>query len=169
VEARKKKEGIETRNQAVSLGRTVRPGRADCPQRPRGQSGQVPWTVRKGHADRPAGGHRPSVKDNRTNRTDPRKTDRPRRPGGSSARVPDRPLLKLGPSANRLQQKPKTKSDRKQRHARKRRTREEHTTTNTRADCPPTPRGLSAPHGQSRKLLDPEGQLSQSITGSPKR
>jgi hypothetical protein len=46
---------------------------------------------------------RPSVKANRTTRTDPRKTDRPRRPGEPSARVPDRPLLKLGPSANRLQ------------------------------------------------------------------
>jgi hypothetical protein len=82
----------------------------------------VPRTVRKGHADRPAGGHGPSVKDNRTTRTDPRKTDRPRRPGGPSARVPDRPLLKLGPSANRLQRKTKTKSDRKRSRARTRRT-----------------------------------------------
>jgi hypothetical protein len=98
----------------------------DCPQRPRGQSGQVPRTVRKGHADRPAGSHGPSVKDNRTTRTDPRKTDRPRRPSGPSARGPDRPLLKLGLSANRLQRKPKTKPDRKQRRARTRRTREEH-------------------------------------------
>jgi hypothetical protein len=86
----------------------------------------VPWTVRKGHTDHPAGSHRPSVKDNRTTRTDPRKMDRPRRPGGPSARVPDHPLLMLGPSANRLQRKPKTKSDRKQRRARTRRTREEH-------------------------------------------
>jgi hypothetical protein len=145
------------------------PGEADCPQRPRGQSGQVPRTVRKGHADCPAGGHRPFVKGNRTTRTNQRKMDRPRRPGGLSARVPDRPLLKPGPSANRLQRKLKTKSDRKQRRARTRRTREEHVTNSTRADCPPTPRGLSAPHGQSRKLLDPEGQLSQSITRSPKR
>jgi hypothetical protein len=125
VEARKKKEGIKSKNQAVSLGRTVRPGRADCPQRPRGQSGQVPQTVRKGHADRLTGGHGPSVKDNRTTRTDPRKTDRPRRPGGPFARVPDRPLLKLGPSTNRLQRKPKTKSDRKRRQARTRRIRDE--------------------------------------------
>jgi hypothetical protein len=86
----------------------------------------VPRTVHKGHADRPARSHGPSVKDNRTTRTDPRKTDRPRRPGGPSARVPDRPLLKLGPSANQLQRKPKTKPDRKKRHARTRRTREEH-------------------------------------------
>jgi hypothetical protein len=126
AEARKKEEGIESKNQAISLGRTVRPGGADCPQRPCGQSSQVPRTVRKGHADRPAGSHGPSVKVNRTTRTDPRKTDCPRRPGGPSARVPDRPLLKLGPSANRLQQKPKINPDRKQRRARTRRTREEH-------------------------------------------
>jgi hypothetical protein len=71
----------------------------------------VPQTVRKGHADRPARSHGLSVKSNRTTRTNPRKTDRPRRPGGPSARVPDCPLLKLGPSANRLQRKPKTKPD----------------------------------------------------------
>jgi hypothetical protein len=101
-------------------GRTVRKGRADSPAR-------CPRTVCKGHVDRPAGSHRLPVKDNRTTRTDPRKTDRPRRPDGPSAWVPDRPLLKLGPSANRLQRIPKTKSDRKQRRARTRRTREEHT------------------------------------------
>jgi hypothetical protein len=86
----------------------------------------VSRTVRKGHADRPAGSHGPSVKDNRITRTLSRKTDRPRRPGGPSARVPDRSPLKLGPSTNRLQRKPKTNPDRKQRCARTRRTREEH-------------------------------------------
>jgi hypothetical protein len=86
----------------------------------------MPRTVRKGHADRPAGSHGLSVKDNITTRTDPRKMDHPRRPGGPSMRVPDRPLLKLEPSVNRLQRKPKTKPDRKQRSARTRRTREEH-------------------------------------------
>jgi hypothetical protein len=130
--------GIESKNHAVSLGRTVRPGGADCPQRPRGQTGQVPRTVRKGHADRPDGGHGPSIKDNRTTRTDPRKTDRPRRPGGPSARVPDRPLLKLGPSANQLQRKPKTKPDRKQRHTRTRRTRDEHADRGPSATSPRT-------------------------------
>jgi hypothetical protein len=133
---------------------TVRQGITDCPHRCRGLSG-----LSRG----------PSVKVNRTTRTDPRKTDRPRRPGEPSARATNRPLLKLGPSANQLQRKPKAKPDRKQRCARTRRTREEHSTNSTRADRPPTPWGLSAPHGQSRKLLDPEGQLSQSITGSPKR
>jgi hypothetical protein len=132
--------GIESKNHAVSLGRNVRPGRADCSQKPRGQSGQVPRTVRKGHADRPAGGRGPSVKDNRTTRTDPRKTDRPRRPGGPSAWVPDRPLLKLGPSANQLQSKPKTKPDRKQRRARTRRTRDKHAPRGPSATSPRTVR-----------------------------
>jgi hypothetical protein len=44
---------------------------------------------------------------------------------------------------------------------------EEHTTNTHDADRPPGPRGPSARHGQSRKLLNPEGQLLQSITGSP--
>jgi hypothetical protein len=61
--------------------------------------GTIPWSIRG------------STKEGGRNRTDPRKTDCPRRPGGPSAQVPDRPLLKLGPSANRLQRKPKTKLD----------------------------------------------------------
>jgi hypothetical protein len=122
---KRKEGGIEPRNKAARCWRTVRLGGVDCPGRPRGQSVQVPRTVRKGHADRPARSRGPSVKANRTTRNDPRKTDRPRRPGGSSARDPDRPLLKLGPSANQLEQKSKTKPDRKQRRARTRRTREE--------------------------------------------
>jgi hypothetical protein len=113
-------------------GRTVRKGR--------GQSGQVSRTVRKEHADHLAGGHGPSVKHNRTTRTDPRKMDRPRRPGGPSAWVLDRPLLKLGPSANQLQRKPKTKPDRKQRRARTRRTRDEHATRGPSATSPRTVR-----------------------------
>jgi hypothetical protein len=107
----RRKERIKPKSKAARLWWTVRPGGADCPQSPRGQTGQVPRTVRKDHADRPARSHGPSFKANRTTRTDPRKTDCPRRPGGPSARVPDYPLLKLGPSANRLQRKPKTKPD----------------------------------------------------------
>jgi hypothetical protein len=97
--------------------RTVRQGPADCPHPCHGLSG-----LSRGPSGLSRG---PSVKAIRTSRTDPRKTDRPRRPGGPSARATDRPLLKLGPSANRLQRKQKTKSDRKQRRARTRRTRDE--------------------------------------------
>jgi hypothetical protein len=97
----------------VMAARTVRQGTADCPHPCRRLSG-----LSRG----------PSVEENRTTRTDPRKTDRPRRLGGPSAQATDRPLLKLGPSANRLQRKTKTKSNRKQRRARTQRTREEHCT-----------------------------------------
>jgi hypothetical protein len=91
---------------------------ADRPARQGGLSAMAARTVRQGTADWPhpcrglsGPSHGPSVKANRTTRTDPRKSDRPRRPGGPSARATDRPLLKLGPSANRLQRKPKTKPD----------------------------------------------------------
>jgi hypothetical protein len=106
----RRKGGIEPRNKAARLWQTVQPGGADGPQEPRGQSGQEPRTVRKGHADSPVRSCGQSVKANRTTRDAPRKTDRPRRPGRLSARVPDRPLLKPGPSANQLKQKPRTKS-----------------------------------------------------------
>jgi hypothetical protein len=115
-------------------------------------------TIRANPADCPALRREPSDKIHRTNRSDPRKTDRSQRPGGPSAWVADRPLLKLGPYANHLQQKPKAKPDRKQRRARTRRTPDELAT-----------RGPSAPRGQSRKLLDLEGQLPQNIIGFPKR
>jgi hypothetical protein len=151
--------------------RTVRPGGADCPQRPRGQSSQVTRTVRKGHADRPARSHGPSVKGNRTTRTDPRKTDRPRIPGGPSARVSDRPRgfrtvryrssdrPQTGCNENLKQNRIKPKQNKNTKN----------TTTNSHdADRPPGPRGPSARHRQCRKLLDPGSQHSQSITGSPK-
>jgi hypothetical protein len=109
----RKERGIKPRNKAVRHRRTVWPGAADSPARSRGQS----------------------VKANRTTRDEPRETDRPRRPGGPYARDPDRLLLKLGPSANQLQRKPKTKLDRKRRREQTRRTHEEHGT-----------RGLSARH-----------------------
>jgi hypothetical protein len=85
----------------------------------------MPRTVRANPADCPAQRRGPSDKTQRTNISDPRKTDRPQRPSGPSAWVADRPLLKLGPSANQLQQKPKAKPDRKQRRARTRRTLDE--------------------------------------------
>jgi hypothetical protein len=83
---------------SVQEGRTVCTDHADSSARCRGQSDQVPRTVRKIHQ-------------NHQRRTG--KTDYPQGPGGPFAPDPDRPLLKLGPSANRLQQKPKAKLDRK--------------------------------------------------------
>jgi hypothetical protein len=130
--------------------RTVRQGTADCPHPCCGLSGQS---------------HGPSSKANRTSKTDPRKTDRLRRPGGPSARATDRLLLKLGPSTNRLQRKPKTKPDQtetKQEH-------EEHRDE-------PGRRGLSAWSSRTvrevqteQKTHDPESQLPQIIIGFPKR
>jgi hypothetical protein len=117
----------------------------------------MPRTVRANPADCPALRREPSDKIHRTNRSDPRKTDRPQRPGGPSAWVADRPLLKLGPSANHLQQKPKAKPDRKQRRARTRRTPDELATRGPSATSSRTvraarteqktarPRGLTPP------------------------
>jgi hypothetical protein len=46
---------------------------------------------------------------------------------------------------------------------------DEHAKNTVPANYPPRTPGLSAPHGQRQKLLDPEGQLLQLITGFPKR
>jgi hypothetical protein len=132
----------------------------------------VPRTVRKSHADRPAEGHGPSVKDNRTTRSDLRKTDRPRRPGGPSARVPDRPLLKLGPSANRLQRQPKTRPDRKQRRTRIRRTREEHIARGPSATAPRTVRTTWTEQKTARprgSTLPIHHQISQTVEAAETR
>jgi hypothetical protein len=107
---KRRRRGIEPRGKAHRLWRIVRPGGADRPRRPRGLSDLQPRTVCANTTDRPALRRGPSVKAHRTTRSDPRKTD---------------PLLKLGPSANQLQQKPKAKPDRKQGRTRTRRTRDE--------------------------------------------
>jgi hypothetical protein len=80
-------------------------------------------------------------------------------------RATDRPLLKLGPSANRLQRKPKTKSDQTE----TKQEREEHRDELGR-------RGLSAWSSQTvrevqteQKTHDPESQLPQIIIVFPKR
>jgi hypothetical protein len=109
----RKERGIEPRSKAARHWRTVRRGGVDGPHCPRGQSDQEPRTIRPGTADSPGRSRGQSVKANRTTRDEPGKTDCPQGPGGPSALGPDRPLLKLGPSANRLQRKPKTKPDRK--------------------------------------------------------
>jgi hypothetical protein len=160
----RKERGIEPRSKAARHWRTVRPGGADGPQWPRGQSGQVPRTVRPGATDSPARSHGQSIKASRTTRDEPKKTDCPRGPGGPSAQDPDRPLLKLGPSANGCNKNLKQKwieNEDEQEH-------DEHTKNTVPADCPPGTRGLSAPHGQKQKQLDPAGQLLQHITGSPR-
>jgi hypothetical protein len=110
------------------------------------------------HSDRPARSRGQSVKANRTTRNEPRKIDRPRRPGGQSARDPDRSLLKLRPSANQLQRKLKTKPERRpggpsardRRRARTRRTREEH--------CA---RGLSARHARTVRTSRTEAKTAR--------
>jgi hypothetical protein len=130
--------------------RTVRQGTADCPHPCRGLS-----SLSRG----------PSVKANRTSRTDQRKTERPRRPGGPSARATDRPLLKLGPSANRLQRKPKAKSDQtetKQEH-------EEHRDKLGRCGLSAWSSWTVREEQTEQKTHDPESQLPQIIIGILKR
>jgi hypothetical protein len=152
----RKERGIEPRSKAARHWRTVRPGGADGPHWPRGQSGQVPRTVQPGVADSPARSCGQSVKANRTTRDEPGKMDCPQGLGGPSTPDPDRPLLKLGPSANRLQQKPKTKPDRKRRQARTRRTREEHCT-----------RGLSARHTRTVRTSRTEAKTARPRGSTP--
>jgi hypothetical protein len=94
-----------------------------------------------------------------------RKTDYPQGPGGPSAPDPtvryrssDRPQIdcKKNLKQNRIENEGEPEHD-------------EHAKNTVPADCPPGTRGLSAPHGQKQKQLDPAGQLLQHITGSPKR
>jgi hypothetical protein len=91
----RRKEGIEPKSKAGRHWRTVRPGGADCAHEPSGSSAKVLRTVRQGTADcphrygGPSGlGSGLSVKDNRTSRSEPRETDRPRGARGLSARHP---------------------------------------------------------------------------------
>jgi hypothetical protein len=139
-------------------GRTVRKGRADCPAGYRGLSAPLPQTVRpeprtvrkwQQNLQRRTSYNGPSAWSMRTVRQAPA----------------DCPPCTRGPSETSPNQNSKTlriESEAEQEH-------EEHTTNTHGADRPPGPRGPSARHGQSRKLLDPEGQLLHSITGSPKR
>jgi hypothetical protein len=139
-------------------GRTVRKGRADCPAWYRGLSAPLPWTVRpeprtvrKRHQNlqRRTANNGPSAGSTRTVRQAP--ADPPPSTRGPSETSP-----------NQNSKPPRIESEAKQEH-------EEHMKNTHGADRPPGPRGPSARHGQSRKLLDPEGQLLQSIAGSPKR
>jgi hypothetical protein len=125
----------------------------------------MPRTVRANPADCLALRRGPSDKPHRTNRSDPRKTDHPRGARGLSAKHSRtvRPLLRtVQTSSNRNSKPRRIQMKGKQEH-------EEHLTNTLPTDRPPPPRGLSAPHGQSRKPLDLEGQLPQIIIGFPKR
>jgi hypothetical protein len=132
-------------------GRTVRMGLADRPACCRGLSAHTPRTVRPCTADRPL---------KRTEPPEPTRAKRTVREGQA-----DRPLLKLGPSANRLQRKPKATPDRnetKQEHEEHRDELERH--------------GLSAWSSWTvrqvrteQKTHDPESQLPQIIIRFPKR
>jgi hypothetical protein len=118
------KERREESNQAAKLPSTG------------GLSGQEGRTVCTGHADSPARCHGQSINATRTTKVKPGKTDCLQGLGGQSAPDPDRPLLKLGPSTNRLQQKPK-----KNRIKPKQDKNTKNTTTNW---AKLAPRGLSA-------------------------
>jgi hypothetical protein len=136
-------EGIEPRSKALSLRRTVRPDRADRPQR-------AARTVRPGTADcpHPSRGpsslsRGPSVKSHRTNCSNPRTTDREHADCPPGTRGPS--ALCCGPSETPSNQKSKSRrieTKDEQEH-------EEHGTNPSRADRPPGPRGPSARCGQS--------------------
>jgi hypothetical protein len=158
---RKHKRSREESNQGTKLpgsgglsgqvGRTVRKAYADSPARCRGHSARTTQTVRPEATDRPL------------NPTEPPEPTREKRTVREDQA--DRPLLKLGPSANWLQRKPKTKPDRTE-------TNQEHEEHHDELHVPdrsPPAHGLSTPYGQNRKLPDLEGQPLQSITGSPKQ
>jgi hypothetical protein len=139
-------------------GRTVRKGRADCPVGYRGLSAPLPRTIgpeqrtvrkRQQNLQRRTTNNGPSAGSTRTVREAP--TDCPPGTRGPSETLPNENL-----KPRRIENKDE------QEH-------EEHATNTHGAGRPPGPRGPSARHGQSRKLLDPESQHSQSITGSPKR
>jgi hypothetical protein len=139
-------------------GRTVRKGRADCLAGYRGLSARLPRTVRP---------EPQTVRKRQQNLQ--RHTANNGLSAGSTRTVrqapADRPPGTRGPSETSPNQNSKTpwiESEAEQEH-------EGYATNMHGADRSPGPRGLSARHGQSRKLLDPEGQLLRSITGSPKR
>jgi hypothetical protein len=137
--------------------RTARTGHADYPPRYRGLSARVRWTVRPGPR---------TVRKIQQNLQ--QRTPKNGLSAGSTRTVrqapADCPCLCCGPSETSSNQNSKPKqieSEAEQEH-------EEHSTNTALVDRPPQPCGLFVPHGQRQKLLDPEGQLPQLITESPK-
>jgi hypothetical protein len=140
------------------VGRTVRKGRVDCPAGYLGLSAPLPWTVwpelqtvrkRQQNLQGRTTNNGPSAWSTRTVRQAP--ADCPPGTRGPSETSP-----------NQNSKTPRMESEAEKEH-------EEHATNSLAADRLPHARGPSAPCGQSRKLLDLEGQPLQSITGSPKR
>jgi hypothetical protein len=161
------KETREESNQGTKLsgsgrlsgqaGRTVRKGRTDCPAGYRGLSAPLPRTVqpelrtvqkRQQNLQRRTANNGPSTGSTWTVRQAP--ADCPPGTRGPSETSP-----------NKNSKTPWIASEAEQEH-------KERATNTHDADRPPGPCGPSARHGQSRKLLDLEGQHLQSITGSPK-
>jgi hypothetical protein len=144
----------------------------DCPARRGGLSARATRTVRPNPADCPhAYGGLPSLscrlseKANTTSSSDPWKTDCTRGGHGLSAcsrtvHASTADCPKPHPTKTRKQNGSKTKTSKNTMNTQR---------TALAADRPPQARGPFAPHRQRQKLLDPEGQLPQLITGSPKR
>jgi hypothetical protein len=131
--------------------RTVRVGPADRPRRGRGPSGHHTRTVRKSSLNQQSStpNNGPSAGSTRTVRQAP--ADCPPGTHGPS---------ETSPNQNSKSQRIENEDEQEY---------EKHTMNTVPADRPPGPRGPSARHGQNQKLLDPESQHLQSITGSPKR
>jgi hypothetical protein len=131
--------------------RTVRQCTTDCPHRYGGPSGL---------------GHGLSIKTNRTTRSEPRKTDRPRGARGLSTRHPRtvRPLLRT--VRNLVQPKLKNTTDRNERRARTRRTPDEPATHGPSATSPRTVRAARTEQktARPRRSTPPNHhQISQTV------
>jgi hypothetical protein len=130
----------------------------------RGLSAKVRRTVREGTADHPAWAADCPLNPAEPAEANPEKqtvrgdyADSPPGTRGPSARC-----CGLSETTSNQNSKPKqieTKGE--QEH-------KEHPTNRRPTDRPGPPRGPSAPHGQSKKMLDLEGQLPQIIIGFPK-
>jgi hypothetical protein len=137
--------------------RTVRQRAADCPHRYGGQSGL---------------GRGLSVKTNRTTRSEPHKTDRPRGARGLFAWHPRtvRPLLQT--VRNFVQPKLKITTDRNERRARTRRTPDELATRGPSATSPRTVHAARTEHktARPRRSTPPNHhQISQTVEAVEKR
>jgi hypothetical protein len=166
------KGGIEPRSKTRSLWRTVRPDRAD---RPRWAARTVqPGTADCPHPSRGLSGlsRGPSVKANRTTSGTPRTTDRPRGARRLSARHPRTVRPTPRTVRNSVQPKTKNATDRNERRARTRRTRDEPQLHGPSASTLRTIRQHLAdyPPGADRaENARPRKSTPQIIIGFPKR